>query len=117
MTPEVQQATDALLNALRHTETFQSYAQLKESVMANESSRALIRRFSSAQTALQLAALAGAEAKEEDTLAFEQLSALVYVNPELSDYLLAQMKVQQLAAAVMEQITKEADLDITLPEL
>lgn len=116
-TPEVQQAANALLEAIRHTECYRRYAALKESGMADEGNRALLRRFTSAQTALQMAAIAGAEAKEEDTLAFEQLSALLYANPEITDYLLAQMQVQQLAASVMEMISKEVGLDVTLPEL
>ena len=112
---DVKQATDALLHAMRQTEAYRRYTAVKESVMADEGSQALLRRFSAAQTALQMAALAGAEAKDEDTAAFEQLSALVYASPELTDYLLAQMKVQQLAASVMEEITRAVDIDIPLP--
>lgn len=109
------QATDALLSALCQTEEFRRYTALKESVMADEGQKALLRRFTSVQTTLQMAALAGAEAKEEDTSAFERLSALIYANGELTDYLLAQMKVQQLAAGVMEKITQAVGLDIPLP--
>lgn len=116
-TPEVQQAANALLEAIRHTESYQRYAALRDAVMADEGYRALLRRFTSAQTALQMAALAGADAKDEDAAAFEQLSALLYANPEITDYLLAQMKVQQLAASVMEMISREVGLDIPLPEL
>ncbi|MDD3333944.1 MAG: YlbF family regulator [Eubacteriales bacterium] len=116
-TPELEQATEALLAAIRGTDAYRRYAELKENVMADEGSRALLRRFTSAQTALQVAAIAGAEAKPEDAAAFEQLSALLYANPEAADFLLAQMKVQQLAANVMDQITKEVGIDVPLPEL
>ena len=60
------------------------------------------------------AALSGSEPREEDTRAFEQLSALLYESEEASEYLLAQMKVQQLVAQMMEKITREAGLDIPL---
>ena len=61
-----------------------------------------------------MAALSGSEPREEDTRAFEQLSALLYESEEASEYLLAQMKVQQLVAQLLEKITREAGLDIPL---
>ena len=38
----------------------------------------------------------------------------MYDSEEASEYLLAQMKVQQLVAQLMEKITREAGLDIPL---
>ena len=103
-----------LLSALHETESWKRYAALRESVMADEGTAALLRRFAAAQSALQMAALSGSEPREEDTRAFEQLSALLYESEEASEYLLAQMKVQQLVAQLMEKITREAGLDIPL---
>ena len=36
---------------------------------------------------------------------------------ELTDYLLSQMRVQQLVASTMERLTREVGLDIELPEM
>ena len=62
----VAQATDQLLQALRGTDAFIRYASLKESVMADEMNRGLLKRFTRAQSALQMAAMAGGEPREED---------------------------------------------------
>ena len=116
MPPEVAQAADALLDALRRTETFQIYEALKSSVMADEVNRRLLDRFMRAQSALQMAAMAGSEPREEDTAEFEKLSALLYQSPEVTDFLLAQMRVQQLVAQTMSRITSEAGISIDIRE-
>lgn len=110
-------AIEQLVAALQATEEYQQYQELRKTVQADEASLALLRRFQSAQTALQLAALAGKEPNEEDTAAFEGLSGLLYANPDTADYLLSQMRMQQLVAQVMQKLTKAAGLEQTLPEL
>ena len=117
LTPELSQATDALLAAVKESDAYQAYAALKESVMADECHRALLKRYSAAQTALQMAALSGTEAREEDTAAFEQLSSLLYASPECTDYLLAKMRMQQLVADVMQRLTSGAEIDMEIPEV
>lgn len=116
MPAEVAQAADALLAVLRNTETFQTYEELKKSVMADEVNRRLLDRFMRAQSALQMAAMAGSEPREEDTAEFEKLSALLYQSPEVTDFLLAQMKVQQLVAQTMSRITGDAGISIEFRE-
>ena len=116
MPKEVATAADALLDALKATEAFQTYMALQESVMADEVNLRLLRRFSRAQSALQLSAMAGTEPREEDAAEFERLSTLLYESSEVTDYLLAQMKVQQLVAATMERITREAGIQVDIPE-
>jgi len=116
MPAEVAQAADALLDALRHTETFQTYEELKKNVMADEVNRRLLDRFMRAQSALQMAAMAGSDPREEDTAEFEKLSALLYQSPEVTDFLLSQMRVQQLVAQTMSRITGEVGISIDIRE-
>ena len=110
-------AIDQLIDAFRDTEDYRRYQELKEIVLADEASCALLRRFKSAQTALQLAAMAGREPSEEDAAAFEGLSGLLYANPDTADYLLAQMRLEQQVAQVMQRLTNAAGLDLSLPEI
>ncbi len=116
MPPEVAKAADELLTALRSTETFQTYEELKSVVLADEVNRRLLDRFMRAQSALQMAAMAGSDPREEDTAEFEKLSALLYQSPEVTDFLLAQMRVQQLVAQTMSRITNEAGISIDIRE-
>lgn len=116
MPEEVSRCADALLDALKRTDDFEQYARLKQSVMADEVSRRLLSRFQHAQSALQMAALAGSEPREEDTEAFERLSQLLYQSAEITDYLLAQMRVQQLVAATMERIAGDVGINVDIKE-
>lgn len=116
MPEEVTRAAAALLSAMRHTEVFQEYEALKHSVMADEVNRRLLERFMRAQASLQMAAMAGSEPREEDASEFEKLSALLYQSPEITDYLLAQMKVQQMVAQTLSRITDEAGISFDIKE-
>lgn len=113
----LEEAINRLAEALKETEDYRDYQELREIVLADEASAALLRRYRSAQTALQLDALAGKEPSPEDVTAFEGLSAMLYANPDTADYLLLQMRMQQLVADIMKQLTTAAQLDMTLPEL
>ena len=113
---EVARAADDLLEALRATETFQTYDALKKTVMADDVNRRLLDRFMRAQSSLQMAAMAGSDPREEDTAEFEKLSALLYQSPEVTDFLLAQMRVQQLVAQTLSRITGEAGINIDIRE-
>lgn len=113
---KVREAADALVAAIERTDSYAEYAVLKETVMADEVNRRLLERLSRAQSALQMAALAGCEPREEDTAEFEKLSTLLYQSPEITDYLLAQMKVQQMVAQTMQRVTEGAGISIEIKE-
>ena len=116
MPEEVTRAAEGLLIAIKSTPVFREYEELKNSVMADEVNRRLLGRFTRAQAALQMAAMAGSEPKPEDAAEFEKLSALLYQSPEVTDYLLAQMKVQQLVAQTLSLITDEAGISFDIKE-
>lgn len=111
---KLKKAAEELVCALHETDTYREYASLRESVMADAENRVLLRRFTEAQTALQMAALAGHEPREEDTAQFERLSTLLYSADDMTDYLLAQMKVQKMVAELLERITRDVGIDIPL---
>lgn len=113
----LEQAIDRLADALKETEDYRDYQELRRIVLTDEASAALLRRYQSAQTALQLDALAGKEPSPEDVTAFEGLSAMLYANPDTADYLLSQMRMQHLVADIMKRLTTAAGLEMTLPEL
>ena len=116
MPEEVTRAAEGLLSAIKGTQVFQEYEELKTSVMADEVNRRLLDRFMRAQAALQMAAMAGHEPREADAAEFEKLSTLLYQSPEITDYLLAQMKVQQLVAQTLSLTTDDAGISIDIKE-
>ena len=112
---EMENATAALAAALRESEECQSYLALKDQVMSDDTNKALLKEYQRAQTSLQMAAMAGKEPDDEAVQKFSRLSGLLYMNPEISQYLLAQIRVQKLVGEVFQTLAKAAEMDMELP--
>lgn len=113
--PDIKSASDQLAAAIRQSEEYAAYKQLKDAVMADETNKTLIKEYQRLQTKLQMAAVTGADSTEYDVQRFQQLSALLMMNSSISQYLVAQMRVQQMLSDVFQTITQAADLEISLP--
>lgn len=115
--PEIDQATKQLVGAIRQSEEYRAYETLRDLVMENDQNRTLLARYQKTQTTLQMAAFAGREADPDDVRLFEQLSGLLYMNAEVAQYLLAQMRVQKLAGEIFGRIGDAVGLQMELPGL
>ncbi|HNW87277.1 MAG TPA: YlbF family regulator [Candidatus Limiplasma sp.] len=111
----VRAATEQLAQAIQTSEEYRQYSALKETVMANDANRALLKEYQRTQTRLQMAAVAGQPADDEDVQRFQKLSALLYMNGEIAQYLVAQLRVRQLAGEVFQRVAAVAELELDLP--
>ena len=100
---------------IRQSEEYQTYHRLKDDVMADETVAALIREYKKLQLSLQLAAMSGQQPDSDDMQRFSDISALLFGKPEVSQYLLAEMRLQQAMADIFKILTDAADLDVQLP--
>ena len=100
---------------IRQSEEYQTYHRLKDDVMADETVAALIREYKKLQLALQMAAMSGQQPDSDDMQRFSGISALLFGKPEVSQYLLAEMRLQQAMADIFKILTDAADLDVQLP--
>ena len=48
---------------------------------------------------------------------FSGISALLFSKPEVSNFLLAEMRLQQVLADIFRIVTEAADIDISIPGL
>ena len=113
--PTVRSATEQLTEAIRESDEFLQYKALKDSVMVSDTNRALLKEYQRTQTRLQMAAAGGADASADEVERFNKLSALLYMNSDVAQYLVAQMRLLTLAGDVFQQITKAAELEMDLP--
>ncbi|MDD3214765.1 MAG: YlbF family regulator [Eubacteriales bacterium] len=111
----VRAAMEQLAAAIRESEEYKQYKVLKEAVDENETNRALLKEYQRVQTRLQMAAAAGTDASSEDVEKFNKLSALLYMNSEVAQYLMAQMRLQQMTGEVFQSVARAAELDLELP--
>ncbi len=106
-----------LAQELRESEEYKTYHGLKESVMSDETTAALIREYRKLQVKLQMAAAGGQTAEPEDLQRFSGISTLLFSKPEVSNFLLAEMRLQQALADIFRIVTEAADIDISIPGL
>ncbi len=112
---EIQTASNTLAEAIRNSEEYSAYKQIKDDVMADATNQALIQEYTRLQTKLQMAAVTGADSTSDDVQRFQQLSALLMMNASVSQYFMAQLRLQQMLSEVFQTITQAAEIDINLP--
>lgn len=83
--------------------------------MADETQAALIREYKKLQLTLQMAAMTGTQPDGEDMQRFSGISALLFAKPEISQYLLSEMRLQQAVADIVKIVTEAADIDMEIP--
>ena len=110
-------STYRLAQEIRDSEEYRTYHELKESVMGDETTAALIREYRKLQMKLQMAAAGGQTPDAEDMQRFSGISTLLFSKQEVSNYLLAEMRLQQALADIFRIVTEAADLDISIPGL
>ena len=110
-------STHRLAQESRDSEEYRTYHELKESVMSDETTAALIREYRKLQMKLQMAAAGGQTPDAEDMQRFSGISTLLFSKQEVSNYLLAEMRLQQALADIFRIVTEAADLDISIPGL
>ena len=110
-------STHRLAQEIRDSEEYRTYHELKESVMSDETTAALIREYRKLQMKLQMAAAGGQTPDAEDMQRFSGISTLLFSKQEVSNYLLAEMRLQQALADIFRSVTEAADLDISIPGL
>ena len=104
-----------LAQDIRSSAEYQAYHGLKESVMSDETTAALIREYRKLQMTIQMSVMSGKPAGEEDMQRFSGISTLLFSKPEVSQFLLSEMQLQQAMADIFKIVTEAADLDITVP--
>lgn len=112
---QVSEATDRLAEAIQQSDEYRQFEALKASVMENETNRTLLKEYQRTQTRLQMAAAAGVNADEADVERFNRMSSLLYMNGDVAQYLVAQMRLQQMAGEVFQRVAKAASLELDLP--
>ena len=110
-------STYRLAQDIRDSEEYKTYHELKEQVMAEETTAALVKEYRKLQMTIQMSAMSGQAADEEDMQRFSGISSLLFSKPEVSRFLLSEMQLQQALADIFKIVTEAADLDIAVPEV
>ena len=108
-------STYRLAQDIRDSEEYRTYHELRETVMADETTAALIKEYRKLQMTLQMSAVSGQSADAESMQRFSGISTLLFSKPEVSNFLMAEMRLQQAMADIFKIVTEAADLDMSIP--
>lgn len=104
-----------LARAIRESDEAREAASLREIAEADDTNRTLLAEYRRLQLALQVQAMGGAPAGEDDMQRFSQISSLLYMNSDVQAYLLAEMRLQRLMADVFKIISEASGMNMELP--
>ncbi|NLX82490.1 MAG: YlbF family regulator [Clostridiales bacterium] len=108
-------AAHALAKQIKESEEVREYQRLKEIVEESETTRALIKEYKRLQMAVQMAAMSGSQLPSEEMSRFQQISSLLYAGTDTSQYLMAEMRLQQSLADIYNIIAKASGITLELP--
>ena len=107
----------ALARAIRESEEYQTYHRLKDEVMSDETVAALIKEYKKLQVTIQMAVMQGRNADADDMQRFSGINSMLFSKPEVSEYLMAEMRLQMAVGDIFKIITEAVDLDLSIPGL
>lgn len=108
-------AAHQLAKAIQNSEEYMTYHGLKDDVLSDETTAALIKEYKKLQISLQMAAMSGTQADSDDMQRFSGISTLLFSKPEVSQYLMAEIRLQQALGDIFKIITQAADIDLGMP--
>lgn len=110
-------AVRALERAIQESEEAREYKRLKALVEESETTRALLKELRRLQILVQMSAVSGQVVPEGEMQRFQQISSLLYAGTDTSQFLLAEMRLQQMMADIYSAINRASGLSLELPGL
>ena len=108
-------AAHLLARQIEESDECREYRRLKEIVDESETTRALLKEYKRLQMLLQMSSLGSQGMPSDEMNRFSQISSLLYAGTDTSQYLLAEMRLQQMMADIFGMLTKAAGLSMELP--
>lgn len=105
---DVKTCTQALCSAIRDSEECKEYERLREIAEQDDTNRLLLKELRRLQMALQMQAMGGPSVSEEDTQRFASINSLLYMNADVTSYLLSEMRVQKMLGEIITQLSEAA---------
>ena len=116
-TLHVYDSAHKLADELRQDEAVKNYKRLHDIVYADATNKALLDEYMRLQVRLQMSMVSGAgQLPTEDMQRFQKIASLLFINNDVQEFLLAQMKVQRMTADLIKIISDATGFEISLPD-
>ena len=114
---DIRSAQEQLVQAIKETSEYQDFIRQRDIVFTDSVNAALLKEYESLQTKLQMFAVTGKEASQEDVNRFTQLNGLMSLSPQTGAYLLSKVRMHKLLADIFANLSEACQLPIELPTL
>jgi cell fate (sporulation/competence/biofilm development) regulator YlbF (YheA/YmcA/DUF963 family) len=101
-----------LARALTESEEYKSYKAAKDKVDKSNSSKDMLKDFKKKQFELQAMQLSGQKPDEEKLSQIQSLYQVIILNPDIAEYLNAELKFSQMFSDIYNIIGKAVELDM-----
>ena len=105
--------THILANVLRTSEEYKAYAAAKEKAFQNDANTKLIKRFKKLQFRAQTAAMQGEKIPQDVQDELQRMGNVLQFNRDVSDFLAAEYRINQLMNDVFKILGEAVDLDLS----
>ena len=102
----------ALANEIRNSADYTEYARLKETVMADARTKALLGDYKKLQITAQASYLAGKEPDGETMDQLKKLGELLQFNKDMAAYFAAEYKLQTMISDIYRIIGEACDMGL-----
>lgn len=109
---QVYDEANNLARSIRESDVCADYRQMKEELDQDATMSALVKEYKKLQMQLQMAAVAGADTADSEVQRFQQIGGLLMSNPTTMQFLLSEMRLQQMMADVYKILNEAAGLDM-----
>ena len=116
-TMTINEAEETLIDAIKVSDEYKEFIHQRENAFADPVSSALLKEYENLQTKLQMYALTGKEAAQNDIDRFTQLNGLMTLSPQTGAYLLSKVRMHKLLADVFSRLSEACQLPIEMPNL
>ena len=104
----------ALARAMRESEEYQEFHRLKEIAYQDATNRALLDEYKRLQFRMQAKAASGETLPETDMTRLTQIGTLLQFNPDVSAFLLAELRFQRMLADIFKILADVAGIDLDM---
>lgn len=105
-----------LAGELKKNEDVKTYLELKEKIMADETNKALMKKYKKMQFEAQTLVMSGGQLTDEQKAEIQKLGEVLQFNQEISAFLAKEFVVNRILSDIYRIIGESVDVDLSFME-
>lgn len=103
-----------LTAAMKQSDEYKEYIELKNKAMENDTQRALLEEYKRLQFKLQVAMASGENAPPEEMERLQKIAGVLQMSPEATAYMMSEFRYQRMLADIYKILGEAGGIDMDL---